>query len=144
MAKKDGVFVSLEYNWDDFQVWYWGKERWLKDVPHNKALRYNLANKYAKLIEPWVPYDTGRLNEYKIDRKDNYSIVYDPIDPVTGEHYAGYQYDLKAKNRNINHHPLATDHWDEAADPVISEEFRKYAGNEIWKAYKKQVLGRYY
>lgn len=67
------------------------------------------ANTWYKLCEPFTPFDTGLLlDEVLIEPKRIYYIM----------DYAKPVYEGTHMNFQTQHHPLATHHWDKAAEPT--------------------------
>jgi len=96
--------------------------------PDGEGMKW-LTNTVAEHMDKYVPYDTGNLSDYRIE--DN-NIVYNQL-------YAEYQWRgmredgthvINPDNRNRDHHPLATSHWDEAMKTAemddIVKEFQEY------------------
>lgn len=45
-----------------------------------------IATEWKKLIDPYTPRNTGQLEDSAVVKNGN--IIYDPVDPETGKHYA--------------------------------------------------------
>lgn len=91
-------------------------KRKVEDLIHNEQVMTEVHQQFAKVIDPYVPYDTGYLA---------HTITVD-ADCVT------YHADYAAKNyygTDIRHktdkHPLATAYWDEVAMQSHKDEFAK-------------------
>ena len=71
------------------------------------------ANSWRKLVEPYVPYNTGRLcNDVTIK-------------PFAVQYNAPYASEVYESNMNFrkDKHPLATAHWNEVASPAVMDYF---------------------
>lgn len=110
----------------DFQ-WNYSSSVIIERKGFGPVLNRKLAEICREYMEPYTPYDTGRLaNDVQIRTrgKDGASIVY--LTP-----YAKYQYvGASWWNRNKTVHPLATSYWDRAAitnhKTQIVQEVNKY------------------
>lgn len=89
--------------------------------------RRQIARMYADAIDPWVPYKTGRLAKVYINQDGE--IVYSAKNRY-GYNYAGIQYEVPYNHPVSGPHPLATDHWDEVAGPIVWSSF-VYDVNEL-------------
>ena len=125
------TFLSIEFDWDAFEVSYHRVMRAMRDV-QDPQVRNEVAGIYADLIEPWVPYKSGALSNSR-QIKDG-QIIYDA-------NHAAPQYFAPDKkwNRETGVHPLATSKWDEVADNFIWDSFRKKAG----KIIRNQIINQY-
>jgi len=123
-----GEFVSVEWDWSDFEVSYRNKIRAINEIVNKDETINKIADEYAKLVDPFVPYKTGSLAKYSIV---DGNIIYSATNPQNGYNYAGIQYDNIFFHHPTTHHIHATDHWDEVADPIIWDEFRKKSGRII-------------
>lgn len=73
-----------------------------------------VAKEWKKLINPYTPRDTGRTQETAV--VSPWTIVYNPVDPITGKKYAiKIYYGVDIRFKKI-HNPFATHHWDKAAE----------------------------
>ena len=90
------------------------KNRILSKVKDNEDIGKHAAETWRKLVEPYVPYNTGRLcNDVTIKP---YVVQYNAP-------YASAVYnDLKRNFRN-DKHPLATAKWSEVAAPAVRDYF---------------------
>lgn len=79
----------------------------LKRVQNDGLWKF-AANEWWKLMTPYVPMDTGTLSEQV------------EIRPGEVEYTAPYAHAVYESNANFRRdkHPLASDHWDKAAEPV--------------------------
>lgn len=78
-------------------------------INHDPGLWTFAANTWYKLCEPWTPFDTGLLlTEVLIEPKQIYYVM----------KYAKPVYEGTRMNFQTLHHPLATHHWDKAAEPT--------------------------
>lgn len=83
--------------------------RWAHRVNNDPGLWTFAANTWYKLCEPWTPFDTGTLlDEVLIEPKRIFYIM----------NYAIYVYHGDRMHFQTLHHPLATHHWDKAAEPT--------------------------
>ena len=88
----------------------------LKAIQGNQAFGTAVAEAWQKRIEPYIPYNTGRLcNDVTIKP---YQIVYNA--PYADEVYN----DLK-RNFRKDKHPLATAKWSEVAAPAVMTYFEQ-------------------
>ena len=83
-------------------------------VKYNEKMGTHAAETWRKLIEPYVPYNTGRLcNDVTIKP---YIIQYNAP-------YAGKVYNDLKMNFRKDKHPLATARWSEVATPAVKDYF---------------------
>lgn len=80
----------------------------------NNTLGLYAAQEWKKLINPYTPRDTGRLEETASVQP--WTIIYNPSDPITGKHYARKVYYGVGLNFQTTTNPYATHHWDKAAE----------------------------
>lgn len=80
----------------------------------NDRFGFTAAKEWKKLINPYTPRDTGRTEETAV--VSPWTITYNPVDPVTGDHYASDIYYGDWLNFQKTHNPYATHHWDRAAE----------------------------
>lgn len=84
----------------------------------NKATNDNFglvaATEWKKLINPYTPRDTGRTEETAVISP--WTIVYNPVDPITKQHYAQSIYYGMYMRFQKTHNPYATFCWDKAAE----------------------------
>lgn len=94
-------------------------------IANARSNRREIALLYARAINPWVPYETGKLANYRVNNEGD--IIYSAYRYEDGEpafNYAAMQYNrVDYKHPSTGKHPLATDHWDEVAEPIIWEGF---------------------
>lgn len=112
------------------------------NIPRNLAKVENkqywlfAANEYHKLLSPYVPMQTGALDEtvriksYALNGEIEYIAPYAHyiyegrlmVDPDTGSSYAqaGAKKVYTGANLDLSHnkHPLSSAHWDKAAEPT--------------------------
>lgn len=137
MAKSNGAFIEIDFDWKNFETTYYRKKYNVAQVGYNEQVLHDIAEKYAELINPWVPYKTGKLADFSIEPGGK--IIYDPIaDNKKKYHYAVVQYYGDFINRNRKVHPQATSRWDEVADQFIWDRFRKDAAKIIRNQLKKE------
>ena len=72
------------------------------------------AESWRKLIEPYVPYRTGRLCN---------DVTVKPFKIEYNAPYSGDVYNNVNMNFNKEKHPLATAKWDEVAAPAVKDWF---------------------
>lgn len=72
------------------------------------------AEQWKKLISPYTPRDTGKLEDTA--QIQPWEIIYDPINPQNGYHYARKVYYGIGLNFQTTNNPYATHHWDKAAE----------------------------
>lgn len=85
----------------------------MQKVTNQRVLLFSTAM-WWQLTRPYTPRDTGRLEETaKIEPG---RIIYNPVSPETGEHYAQKVYYGEDINFHTTHNPYATHHWDRAAE----------------------------
>ena len=83
-------------------------------VQGNQELGKYAAESWKKRVEPYIPYNTGRLcNDVTIRP---YSITYNAP-------YANKVYNDLKMNFRKDKHPLATVRWNEVAAPAIMDYF---------------------
>lgn len=132
-----GEFIEIEFDWNKFESSYRRKKYNVEQVGNDEGVIHDIAELYANLIDPWVPYKTGELSKFRIE--EDGKIVYDPVSTGRKQyHYAAIQYYNDFPNRNRKVHPLATSHWDEVADQFIWDEFRKKSAQIIRDQLKKE------
>lgn len=135
-----GIYI----NFDDKKI-----QRKVKKILNNET-KYQIADLAAKMMEPYVPMDTGtlfrefeiKLNPLGIEYTTPYAhymyegIVYGPNIPIIEKYgdtsvITGW-YSIPGQQKhpmgrvlhyNKEHHPLATNHWDEAMMEDKSDEF---------------------
>lgn len=80
----------------------------------NDKFGLQAATEWKDLIGPYTPRDTGRTEDEAVVAP--WTIAYNPVDPVTGTHYAQKIYYGVDINFHTTHNPYATHHWDKAAE----------------------------
>lgn len=80
----------------------------------NDRFGMKAATEWKKLIGSYTPRDTGRTEDEAVITP--FTITYNPIDPITGKHYAHGIYYGIGLNFQKTHNPYATHHWDKAAE----------------------------
>lgn len=80
----------------------------------NDNFGLKVATEWKKLIGPFTPRDTGRTEDEAVVYP--WQIAYNPVDPITGTHYAQKIYYGVGINFQTTHNPYATHHWDKAAE----------------------------
>lgn len=133
----NGELIEISFDWKEFEVSYRRKMYNVAQVGNNEQVIHDIAKRYAELIDPWVPYRTGKLSKFSIEPGGK--IIYDPVaDNKKKFHYAAVQYYGDFLNRNRKVHPKATSRWDEEADKHIWDEFRKDAAKIIKAQLQKE------
>lgn len=97
-------------------------------IAKNHDLYRELAILYAEKLDPFVPYKTGRLANFKVYGQSD-GITYNAVDKK-GRNYTEYQYyaDDSNWNRTKYPHPKARSYWAE-------DDVRKI----IWKGYMREA-----
>lgn len=72
------------------------------------------AKQWKNLISPYTPRDTGQLEDTA--QVQPWIIIYDPVNPKNGYHYAQKVYYGVDLNFQTTNNPYATHHWDKAAE----------------------------
>ena len=120
--------MSSQYSFE----WNYSRSMIIKRKGFGKELNKYFAERVAKYSIPFVPFDTGSMNNSVTTRatEDHGTVTY-------RSPYVGYQYTGEngsgvpesAWNRNRNVHPLATSFWDQAMwtnyGNVIGKELNK-------------------
>jgi hypothetical protein len=132
MAKQGGFNIKVKLDRQSLQ----NAEADVKSVTSSKYTKKDVAEDYAELIDPYVPYRTGALATYGINYKGE--IVYSAINSDSLYNYAGIQYTHKFDHPKNGPHPLATDHWDQVAKPIIWDEFVSDVTDIVRKRLKKR------
>ena len=84
------------------------------DKIFDDELRMQIAETFAEMCDPYVPYLTGRLSQ---------DITITPEEIIYNAPYAEEQYERMDSNFTREYHPLATGHWDEVMLTNQGEEF---------------------
>ena len=109
-------------------------EKKVRAIRNNPELDAAIQKQLLGIIEPYVPYKSGRLSESaKITKK---GIRYSAKDPKTGYNYTEDQYHIPM-NHTTAVHPKATDHWDIVAMSEHYYDFVDAAAKEIKKRFKE-------
>ena len=87
----------------------------IENVANDEEVMLLVHAHLAKIIEPYVPYDTGYLS--------GESVEITPTGVIYTADYAWKQYFGDEFNHNREHHPLATSRWDEVAMQNHYDEF---------------------
>lgn len=80
----------------------------------NDRFGMKAATEWKKLIGPYTPRDTGRLEETAT--VSPFTIRYAPANPLNGYVYSAKVYYGVGLNFQKTHNPYATHHWDKAAE----------------------------
>ena len=88
------------------------KDGILRLIRENRDLGQNAAECLRKRVEPYVPYNTGRLCS---------DVTVRPYEITYNAPYAGTVYSDLKRNFRKDKHPLAAARWDEAAMPAVHE-----------------------
>lgn len=89
--------------------WNKSENKIIKDVGINQKLNLFMANTAMRLMNPFVPMDTGALSQTVETKADNERGIVHYLVP-----YAHRQYNGESFNFSKEKHPLATHHWDKA------------------------------
>lgn len=83
--------------------------------------------RYAQILDPYVPYDTGYLSQD--------SVEIEPFGVVYTADYAWRQYYGEEFNHKRDVHPLATAFWDKVAMETHIDEFAEDVKEIILRRY---------
>lgn len=89
--------------------WNKSERKIINDLGVNQKLNLFMAQECVRLMDPFVPKDTGALSQTVEIKVDNKSGTVHYIVP-----YAHKQYNGTSFNFSKEKHPLATHHWDKA------------------------------
>ena len=78
----------------------------VNDLTEDDEVMTEVHQAFAKIIDPWIPYDTGRLSK---------DLTISAEGVTYNAEYAAKQYYGDEFNHKQTVHPLATAHWDEVA-----------------------------
>ena len=98
---------------------------------YSVGLEMDVCNKFIDIVDPYVPYDTGKLSGEVdfVHGMDGSAVVYTA--PYAAKQYYGEHF-----NHNTEHHPLATAHWDKVAMQTERERFVKEVEQIVKGRYK--------
>ena len=99
-------------------------------LTENPAIKTSIHQKWADLIEPWVPIRSGNLRGSTVI--DENGIEYTASSPYNGYHYSGLQY----YETGFNHKGITTDHWAAVAKPYVWDSLIDYASKEMKRGIK--------
>lgn len=109
-----------------------GDKIWNTDV-WTTGLNWEIGKAFAKVVNPWVPYDTGHLSEnisyYTSAASGGVEVVYEA-------EYARKQYYGEEFHHKTEVHPLATAKWDQVAMQTQRDVFVKEVERIIKESYK--------
>ena len=99
--------------------------------PFTVGLEMDVCNAFIKIVDPFVPYDTGVLSEDVdyVHTMDGSAVVYTA--PYARKQYYGEHF-----NHNTEHHPLATAKWDQVAMQTERDRFVKDVETIVKEHYK--------
>lgn len=80
----------------------------------NDRFGFLAAEEWKRLIDPYTPRDTGKLEETAT--VSPWKITYNPLNSENGYVYAKKVYYGEELNFQKTHNPYATHHWDKAAE----------------------------
>lgn len=89
--------------------WNKSERKIISDLGVNQKLNLFMAQECMRLMNPFVPMDTGALSQTVETKADNERGIVHYLVP-----YAHYQYTGESFNFSKEKHSLATHHWDEA------------------------------
>ena len=89
--------------------WNKPQKKIISDLGINQKLNLFMANECMRLMNPFVPMDTGALSQTVETKADNERGIVHYLVP-----YAHRQYNGTSFNFSKEKHPLATHHWDKA------------------------------
>ena len=141
---KTGALIEIEFDWNKFSTHYRRHVYDVEQVGNDEDVLHDIAETYADLIDPWVPYKTGALSSYVIG--EGGKIIYDPVSIKRNGrsyHYAAVQYYGNFINRTRTVHPLATSQWDKVADQYIWDEFRKKSALIIKNKLNHKIVSQF-
>ena len=128
MAKaNNGIHIQVEVNKRSIGDKVWNTNVW------NVGLNYDIGRKFAKIVDPWVPYDTGKLSK---DITIGTSAISGGIDVVYTADYASKQYYGDEFHHKTEVHPLASAHWADVAMQTEREHFVKEVEDLIRERYR--------
>ena len=90
------------------------KDAILKAVQGNDEFGKAAAQAWQKRVEPYIPYNTGRLC---------HDVTIKPYKIEYNAPYAGTVYNDLKRNFRKDKHPLATARWNEVAAPAVMDYF---------------------
>lgn len=98
---------------------------------YSVGLEMDVCNKFIDIVDPYVPYDTGKLSgevDY-VHSMDGSAVVYTA--PYAAKQYYGEEF-----HHTTEHHPLATAHWDKVAMQTERDRFVKEVEQIVKEHYK--------
>ena len=101
----------------------------LNNAINDVEVRAEIAKDFAHTIDPYVPYDTGKLS--KTATTDSKGVQYHV--PYAAKNYYGE--DIRHKTE---HHPLATAYWDKVAMQTEGEAFTERVKEKIVRKANEQ------
>lgn len=92
---------------------------------------YDVCNAFVDIVDPYVPYDTGKLSgEVDFAKITNGALV------TYTAPYARKQYYGEEFHHNTEYHPLATAYWDKVAMQTKRDEFNKEVERIVKEHYR--------
>ena len=107
------IKITVEFNGDALY-------RQILDAVNDPATMTEVHEKFAEIIDPWVPYDTGELSSNLTI--DETGVTYNAYDTVDGYYSEKNYYDTSIRHKT-EHHPLATAYWDKVAMQTEYDRF---------------------
>lgn len=108
--------------------WNKSEPKLINDLGINQKLNLFMANTAMRLMNPFVPMDTGALSQtVEVTATDKVGKIHYQVP------YAHYQYTGVSFNFSKEKHPLATHHWDKAM--MLAKK------NELIKSVEKYRKG---
>ena len=102
-----------------------------RDITDNERLLTFGANEFRKIMDPFVPMDTGTLaREVQVGAQDGAGYV-EYTAPYAKPNYEGWPDEKRQFSKEK--HPLATHHWDKAALAVRGKDLENAMQNFIDK-----------
>ena len=97
------------------------KQAILNAIKNDEGFGKCAAESWRKLVDPYVPYNTGRLAN---------DVTIRPFQISYNAPYAEEVYETNRMYRR-DKHPLATSHWNEVAKPAVMDYFIQDLQNYI-------------
>lgn len=106
------------------------------DLQNDDATMLEIANLFAKMCDPYVPFLEGPLSQSGLAQVQPGLVTYGN-DAVP---YAHYQYVGVNFNHTLDYHPRATAYWDKVMMQEKGDEFNKQA-EQILVRRAKEIYG---
>jgi hypothetical protein len=121
--------IKIDVNINEHTI---GDKIWNTNV-WTTGLNWDIGQTFAKIVDPWVPYDTGKLSQ---DISYYTSATSGGVEVVYESEYAQKQYYGEEFHHKTEVHPLATAKWDQVAMQTKRDEFAKEVERIIKERYK--------